>query len=141
MRCMTSSPILPSSRILTSLRRCAPSSSTHEALVGSRAFFDAVRIAVEAGGEAVAAVSVEATNALRRVLAHPAFLAKLIKALQGGLRDLDTAMGLLLIPDVVILETECPDQDRQGEALDHKRREDHAKRQEDDEVAPGKWCS
>src|ERR687885_1359289 len=82
----------------------------HEALVGGRAFFDAVRIAVESGGEAVAAVSLHAANTLHRILAHPAFVDELIQAFQGGLGDLDAAVGLLLIPDVVVFEAEGPDQ-------------------------------
>src|SRR5215211_6051460 len=89
-----------------------PEQLDHEALVGGRAFFDAVRIALEAGGEAVTAVAVEAANALSRVLAHPVLVDKLVQALQGGLRDLNAAVSLLLVPDVVVLEAEGSDQDR-----------------------------
>ena len=46
----------------------------HQALVVGGAFLDAVGVPVEAGGEAVAAVVVEARYPLRRVLAHPVFL-------------------------------------------------------------------
>src|SRR5215211_8826900 len=72
-----------------------PEQLDHEALVGGRAFFDAVRIALEAGGEAVTAVAVEAANALSRVLAHPVLVFQLIQALDGGLRYLDAAVSLL----------------------------------------------
>src|SRR5918995_517876 len=115
-----------------------PQQLDHEVLVGGRAFFDALRIALEAGGKAVAAVNVEAANALGRVLAHPVLVGKLVQALQGCLCDTDATVSLFLIPDAVVLEAEGPDQDRQGETLDHERREDHAKRQKDDEVAVGK---
>src|SRR5215210_5284815 len=109
----------------------------HEALVVRRAFFDTVGIAVEAGSEAVAAVGVEAAHTLLRVLAHPVLLTELSQALQGGLRDLDAAVGLLLLPDAVVFEAEGPNQGRQREALDHQSRQDHAERQEDYEVAAG----
>src|SRR5215207_2634267 len=89
-----------------------PEQLDHEALVGGRAFFDAVRIALEAGGETVAAVAVEAANALRRVLAHPVLVDKLVQTLQGCLRDPDAAVGLFLSPDAVVLQAEGPDQDR-----------------------------
>src|SRR5215211_4155446 len=96
-----------------------PEQLDHQALVGGRAFFDAVRIAVEAGGETVPAVAVEAANALSRVLAHPVLVDKLIQALQGGLSDLDAAVSLFLIPDAVVFETKRSDQNWQGETLDY----------------------
>src|SRR5918992_4538014 len=57
-----------------------PEQLGHEALVGGRAYFDALGIAVEAGGETVAAVAVEAANTLHRILAHPLLLHKPLPA-------------------------------------------------------------
>src|SRR5215212_9256018 len=92
----------------------------HEALVVGRSFFDSVGIAVEAGSEAVAAVGVEVAHALLRVLAHPVLPTELLQAVQGGLRDLDAAVGLLLLPDAIVFEAEGPYQGGQRESLDHE---------------------
>ena len=89
----------------------------------------------EAGGEAGAAVGVEAANALRRVLAHPVFVGQLVEALQGGLRDLDRPCVSSLSPMWSSSRPRARIRTGKERPLDYERSQDHAERQEDDEVA------
>ena len=111
----------------------------HQALVRAAALLNAGGVAFETRCEAVAPVVVEGAGALGRVLAHPVLFDELLKALQGGLGDPDAAVGLLPIPDVVVLQSENPDQGRQRETLEDQGSQDHAEGEEDDEVAPDEF--
>src|SRR5215217_3980825 len=91
-----------------------------EALVGDGAYLDPIFVATEAGAEAVAAVVVEPTHPLGRLLAYPVLKCQFLDARECGLRYFYPALDLLPFPAPVIFEPQGPDQDRQGEALRHK---------------------
>src|SRR5215207_766318 len=106
-----------------------------EALVGGGVYLDPIFVTTEAGAEAVAAVVVEPTHPLGRVLADPVLHYQFLEARECGLRYFYPALDLLPFPAPVIFEPQRPDQGRQGEALRYKRRQDHREGQEQDKVA------
>ena len=67
--------------------------------------------------------------------AHPVLAGQLLEPREGRLGGVDARLGLLAFGAAVVLEAEQADHGGQREPLQHERGEDHAEREEDDQVA------
>ena len=101
----------------------------HHAAPGGAAVLDraVVDVVVEAGGEALLAVAVDAAQAVDRVALGPLLALEAVDALERRLRRAEAGARLLLDDVAVVgLDVEQADQPRERHALQHERAEDHA---------------
>ena len=101
----------------------------HHAAPGGAAVLDraVVDVVVEARGEALLAVAVDAAQAVDGVAPRPLLALEAVDPLERRLGGPQAGAGLLLEDVAVVgLDAEQADQPREREALQHERAEDHA---------------